>query len=250
MKTNIIRKPARRGMSATGGRRRSARIRILHADDQMLARMGVAALVASADDMEIVGEARNGRQAVELADALKPDVIIMDLMMPEMLGGEATRLIHEAHPEIKVLILTAYGTTVELSRAISDGACGVLFKEDADMNLIGVIRSVAAGHKAIPERLLSEIMEDGGLLNLTDRQVEILESIADGQSNSDIAKQFGLSEITIKKHLSAAFRCLGVANRSEAVALAMQKRVLRVGRNMTAGIFGRGIYNMQQLQYA
>ena len=227
MDTDIIRIPARQGMPNKRHQRRQdrRRIRILHADDQLLARMGVSALVATAGDMEIVGQASDGRQAVELADSLRPDVIIMDLMMPEMLGSEATRLIHESHPEIKILILTAYGFSAELSKAVVDGASGVVFKEKADMNLISTIRAVASGQKAIPERLLSQIEEDNALFKLTDRQIVILASVADGQSNSDIAKQLGLSEITIKKHLSAAFRCLGVANRSEAVALALQKRV-------------------------
>ena len=89
-----------------------SKIRILIADDHMLMRMGITALVNSTKDMTIIGEAKNGRQAVELADSLKPDVIIMDLMMPEMLGSEATRLIHEAHPEIRTVILTTYGTSV------------------------------------------------------------------------------------------------------------------------------------------
>ena len=202
------------------------KIRILVADDHMLMRMGISALVTSTHDMEIIGEAKNGRQTVELADTLNPDVIIMDLMMPEMLGSEATRIIHESHPDIKVLILTAYGTSVELAKAVSDGASSVVFKEKADMNLLGTIRDVAAGRKAIPQRLLSQIEEDNALFRLTDRQIGILASVAEGQSNSDIAKQFGLSEITIKKHLSAVFRSLGVANRSEAVALALQKRIL------------------------
>ncbi len=227
MNTDIIRIPARQGTPKQRRQRRQdrPRIRILHADDQLLARMGVAALVATAGDMEIVGQASDGRQAVELAESLKPDVVIMDLMMPEMLGSEATRLIHESHPEIKVLILTAYDTSVELSKAVADGASGVVFKNTVDMSLVGTIRSVAAGQKAIPERLLSQVEEDNAFFKLTDRQIGILASVAEGQSNSDIAKQFGLSEITIKKHLSSVFRCLGVANRSEAVALALQKRV-------------------------
>ena len=203
------------------------RIRILHADDHLLIRMGVSALVRTANDMEMVGEAMNGRQAVELADSLKPDVVIMDLMMPEMLGSEATRLIHESHPEIKVLVLTTRDTTLELGKAIMYGAAGVVFKEDVDRGLIWTIRSVAAGQKAIPAWLLSQIEEDNAFFNLTARQLDILDSIADGQSNLDIARQFGLTEVTIKKHLSAVFRCLGVANRSEAVALAMQKHVIK-----------------------
>lgn len=204
-----------------------SKIRILIADDHMLMRMGISALVTTTKDMEIVGEAKNGRQAVELADSLKPNVVIMDLMMPEMLGSEATKLIHEAHPEIKVVILTTYGTSVELAKAVSNGAVGVLLKDKVDMDLVNTIRFVVAGNQVVPTRLLQQIEQDRALSTLTERQLEILASVADGQSNSDIAKQFGLSEITIKKHLSAIFERLGVANRSEAVALALRKQMLK-----------------------
>ena len=204
-----------------------SKIRILIADDHMLMRRGISALVTTTKDMEIVGEAKNGRQAVELADSLKPNVVIMDLMMPEMLGSEATKLIHEAHPEIKVVILTTYGTSVELAKAVSNGAVGVLLKDKVDMDLVSTIRFVVAGNQVVPTRLLQQIEQDRALSTLTERQLEILASVADGQSNSDIAKQFGLSEITIKKHLSAIFERLGVANRSEAVALALRKQMLK-----------------------
>ena len=204
-----------------------SKIRILIADDHMLMRMGISALVTTTKDMEIVGEAKNGRQAVELADSLKPNVVIMDLMMPEMLGSEATKRIHEAHPEIKVVILTTYGTSVELAKAVSNGAVGVLLKDKVDMDLVSTIRFVVAGNQVVPTRLLQQIEQDRALSTLTERQLEILASVADGQSNSDIAKQFGLSEITIKKHLSAIFERLGVANRSEAVALALRKQMLK-----------------------
>ena len=201
--------------------------RILIADDHMLMRMGISALVTSTKDMEIVGEAKNGRQAVELADSLKPNVIIMDLMMPEMLGSEATKLIHDTHPEIKIVILTTFGTSVELAKAVTNGAVGILLKDKVDMDLVNTIRFVVDGNQVIPTRLLEQIEQDKALSNLTDRQLEVLASVAQGQSNSDIAKQFGLSEITIKKHLSAIFERLGVANRSEAVALALRKQMLK-----------------------
>ncbi|MBQ6137186.1 MAG: response regulator transcription factor [Kiritimatiellae bacterium] len=204
-----------------------SKIRILVADDHMLMRMGISALLTTTGDMEIVGEAKNGRQAVELAVKLKPDVIIMDLMMPEMLGSEATKLIHEAHPEIKIVILTTYGTSVELAKAVTNGAVGVLLKDKVDMDLVSTIRFVVAGNQVVPSRLLEQIEQDKALSTLTDRQLEILASVADGQSNADIAKQFGLSEITVKKHLSAIFERLGVANRSEAVALALRKQMLK-----------------------
>ena len=205
-----------------------SKIRILLADDHMLMRMGIATLVSTAKDMTVVGEACNGRQAVELAGSLRPDVVIMDLMMPEMSGGEATKAIHEAHPGIKIVILTTYGTSAELATAVTNGAVGILLKDKVEMDLLNTIRFVVAGHQAIPARLLAQIEEDREMGRLTDRQMEILASVAEGQSNADIALQFGLSEITVKKHLSAIFERLGVANRSEAVALAFRKQMLKV----------------------
>ena len=204
-----------------------SKIRILLADDHMLMRMGVSALVSTAKDMTVVGEARNGREAVELAGTLRPDVVIMDLMMPEMSGGEATKAIHEAHPGIKIVILTTYGTSAELATAVTNGAVGVLLKDKVEMDLLNTIRFVVEGNQVIPTRLLAQIEEDKAMGKLTDRQMEILASVAEGQSNADIALQFGLSEITVKKHLSAIFERLGVANRSEAVALAFRKQMLK-----------------------
>lgn len=204
------------------------KIRILIADDHMLMRMGVSALISSTADMEIVGEAKNGRQAAELAKTLKPDVVIMDLMMPEMLGSEATGMITAANPDIKVIVLTTYGSSIELAKAIQNGAVGILLKDKVDMDLVNTIRFVVAGNQVIPTRLLKQIEQDKALSQLTDRQLTILASVAQGQSNSDIAKSFGLSEITIKKHLSSIFERLGVANRSEAVALALRKQMLKV----------------------
>ena len=204
-----------------------SKIRILLADDHMLMRMGVSALVSTAKDMTVVGEACNGRQAVELAGSLRPDVVIMDLMMPEMSGGEATKAIHAAHPGIKIVILTTYGTSAELATAVTNGAVGVLLKDKVEMDLLNTIRFVVEGNQVIPTRLLAQIEEDKAMGKLTDRQMEILASVAEGQSNADIALQFGLSEITVKKHLSAIFERLGVANRSEAVALAFRKQMLK-----------------------
>ena len=204
------------------------RIRILHADDQMLSRMGVAALVATAGDMEIVGQARDGRQAVELADALKPDVVIMDLMMPEMSGGEATKAIHAAHPGIKIVILTTYGTSAELATAVTNGAVGVLLKDKVEMDLLNTIRFVVEGNQVIPTRLLAQIEEDKAMGKLTDRQMEILASVAEGQSNADIALQFGISENTVRTATSTIFAKLGVANRTEATAMALRKGLVKL----------------------
>ena len=204
------------------------KIRILIADDHMLMRMGISTLVSTDKNLAVVGEARNGREAVELAGSLRPDIVIMDLMMPEMSGGEATKAIHEAHPGIRIVILTTYGTSAELATAVTNGAVGVLLKDKVEMDLLNTIRSVVEGNRAIPARLLAQIEADKAIGKLTDRQMEILSSVAEGHSNADIALQFGLSEITVKKHLSAIFERLGVANRSEAVALAFRKQMLKV----------------------
>lgn len=201
--------------------------RVLIADDHMLMRMGIAALLTPLPDMEVVGEARNGRQAIEMVDALKPDVVIMDLVMPELSGSEATRLIHAAHPEARIVILTTYGTSAELARAVENGAVGILLKDAVDRNLIDTIRFVVAGNQVIPTHLLKQIEHDSAVPSLSMRKLEILSAVAQGQSNSDIAKKFGLSEITIKKHLSSIFESLGVSNRAEAVALALRKQMLK-----------------------
>ena len=206
---------------------KNPQIRILLADDHVLMRMGLSTLVACEEDMKIVGEARNGRQAVELAHALKPDIVIMDLMMPELGGAEATKLIHDAYPEIKIMVLTSFGTSKEMSDAITNGADGALMKDTAAEDLISAIRSIIAGERIIPDRLLRQAEEDNVSPKLSERHLEILSSIARGQSNSDIAKQFGLSEISIKKQLSKIFESLGVSNRSEAVALALRKQMLK-----------------------
>ena len=203
-----------------------SRIRILLAGDHMLIRMGISSLVTTANDMEIVGEAKNGRQAVELADSLRPDVVIMDLMMPKMPGSEAIRLIHNSHPEIKVIVLTSFATSKEMSEAIANGASGALMKDSSSNNLIAAIRAIVAGKRIIPDELLRQAEEDNAIPSLSKRHLEMLASVAQGQSNADIAKKLGLSEVTVKKHMTTIFERLGVVNRSEAVALALRKQIL------------------------
>ena len=202
-------------------------IRILLADDHVLMRMGLSTLISCEDDMSVVGEAKNGREALELAHALKPDIVIMDLMMPELSGAEAARLIRGTCPEVKIMVLTSYATSREMSEAITNGADGALMKDTAANDLIDAVRRIVAGEKLIPEQLQRQAEEDNAVLALSDRHREILKSVSRGYSNADIAKQLGLSEITIKKQLSAIFERLGVSNRSEAVALALSKQLLK-----------------------
>lgn len=203
-------------------------IRILIADDHSLMRFGLSSLIASEAGMSVVGEAEDGEAAVALARKVNPDVIIMDLMMPRKNGAEATRLIHEFLPDAKILILTSYGSSDELIQAVANGARGALLKDTAMDDLITAIRKVAAGKKSFPVHLQEFLSSETPPAELTDRQKDILTSVTRGLTNCDIAKQFGISEIGVKKHLSAIFEKLGVANRSEAVALALRKHLLDI----------------------
>ena len=203
-------------------------IRILIADDHSLMRFGLSSLIASETDMSVVGEAEDGESAVALALKLNPDVVIMDLMMPKKSGAEATRLIHESCPGIRTLILTSYGSSDELLQAVANGARGALLKDTAMDDLIAAIRKVAAGKKSFPIHLQEFLASEAAPTDLTDRQKDILTSVTRGLTNGDIAKQFGISEIGVKKHLSVIFEKLGVANRSEAVAIALRKHLLKI----------------------
>ena len=204
------------------------KIRILLADDHKLMRMGLTSLIAGERDMECVGEASNGIAAVEAAERLRPDVVIMDLMMPKMNGAEATRLIHEKLPDVRIVILTSYGTSREMSEAIANGASGTLMKDVATAELTRVIRAVAAGKTVITSQFQIMSRESQGVPQLTEHQKNILSSIAIGRTNADIAKEFGISQSTVKNIIMTIFSKLGAANRSEAVAIALRENLLKM----------------------
>lgn len=201
--------------------------RILIVDDHSLMRMGLSSLIASEKDMETVGEADNGQTAVELVRKLKPDIVIMDLMMPKTTGSEATRIIHEEFPEVKIIILTSFGSSAEMSQAIANGAVGTLMKDAATDDLVATIRAVAAGRTVISDALLRMAKEDASTLQLTDHQLEILRLVVNGYTNSDIAKHLSVSEITIKKTLQTIFSKIGASNRAEAVTITLQKHLIK-----------------------
>jgi len=201
--------------------------RILIVDDHSLMRMGLSSLIASEKDMEAVGEADNGQAAVELVRKLRPDVVIMDLMMPNVSGAEATRIIHEEYPDVKIVILTSYGSSAEMSLAISNGAVGTLMKDTATDDLVATVRAVAAGQTVIPEPLLRMAKEDAYAFHLTDHQREILSCVVKGLTNADIARLFGVTETTIKKTLQTTFARIGAFNRAEAVSIVLQKHLLK-----------------------
>ena len=204
------------------------KIRIVVADDHALMRVGLRSMLVLEDDMDVVGEASNGKDAVRLADELHPDVIIMDLMMPLIGGAEATRKIHQDDPKAKIIILTSYGSSDELLRAVSNGAVGVQPKEDPTENLIKSIRKVVRGETAFPaeiQRMLAAESSRDQLL--TDKQIHILRMVARGFSGKQIADTLEISESGVKKHLQHICAKIGAANRTEAVTLAIRKGLLR-----------------------
>ena len=203
------------------------KIRVLLADDHSLMRFGLTSLIDSEKDMSVVGAAKDGEEAVSLARQLKPDLIVMDLMMPELSGAEATRRIHEELPKTRILILTSYGTSADMMVAVTNGASGALLKDTATDKLVDAIRAVNAGKKVFPSHVLKLIRQDAGMPLLTDRQTAILASVTRGLTNADIARQFNITEIGVKKHLSAIFEKIGAANRTEAVSIALRKHLLK-----------------------
>ena len=201
--------------------------RILIADDHSLMRMGLASLIASEDDLETVGEAKNGKIAVELTRELKPDIVVMDLMMPELSGAEATKIIHDEMPEVKIIILTSFATSVEMSRAIANGAVGALIKDTATTELLKTIRAVAAGITVVDDELRQMAKADAPALKLTEHQREMLTYVVKGLSYPEIAKLFNIAEITVKSTMQVVFERIGAANRSEAIAIACQRHLLK-----------------------
>ena len=203
-------------------------IRVLIADDHAIVRTGLAALLDTEPGIEVVGEAADGAAAVKTALKLRPDVVIMDLMMPVMDGVEATGQIHAKLPETKVLLLTTSTVSGDLSKAIENGATGAITKSMDNDSLVRTIREVAAGRSAIAKEIAKIISKDPPVPKLTDRQYEILKYVVKGLSNGEIARQFDIAEITVKNHLTAIFNKLGVSNRSEAVAIALRKQLLKM----------------------
>ena len=202
-------------------------IRILIADDHGLMRMGLTTLMRFHKDLQVVGGAENGEEAVRLARKLKPDVVVMDLMMPVLDGLEATRLIHREFPDIRIMILTTFGSSADVTRAVNAGACGALVKGAPNDELISAIRTIAAGGTAFsPE--IETMLKAPQPPELTSRQREILEGIALGLASDAIAAKIGISADTVNQHLDAIRKKLGAANRTEAVAIALRKQLLKI----------------------
>ncbi len=203
-------------------------IRVLIADDHTIVRIGLRTLLGAEKDIEVVGEAKNGEMAVKEALRLRPDVVIMDLMMPKMDGAEATAVLHERLPETKVIILTTFGSSDGIAHAIESGAAGALMKTADDAALISTIRSVAGGKTVISPDIKRLLADDPPIPVLTTRQTEVLQSMMRGLTNRDIAKQLGIRQDGVNEHVAAILAKIGAANRTEAVAIALRKHLLKL----------------------
>ena len=202
-------------------------IRILIADDHAVVRRGLRSILQIEKDFQIVGEAANGIEAVEMARRLKPHVVIMDLIMPEKSGNEATAEILAELPQTRILLLTTFGTADDVAKALEAGATGALMKTSDESEIIAAIRTVATGGHAISDEIKRLMAENPPAPDLTPRQLEILNSMSRGYSNAEIAEVFGINEFTVREHVANIMAKLDASNRAEAVATALRKSLLK-----------------------
>ena len=204
------------------------KIRVLIADDHAIVRIGLAALLNAKNDIEVVGQAKDGRSAVAETLRLNPDIVIMDLMMPIMDGTAATAEIAVKRPGVKVIILTTFSTSDGIQYALDAGAVGALMKNEETGSLVDAIRRVSKGETVISPDVEALIRQDPTAAKLTPKQSKVLESLIRGLTNKDIAKILGITEGSVEEHITVIFTKLGAANRAEAVAIALRKHLLKI----------------------
>lgn len=204
-------------------------IRILIAEDHAVVRDGLAAVLKFAADMAVVGLARNGLEAIDQFRELQPDVVLMDLAMPELDGAGAILRIRGEFPDARILVLTTYDNDESVFRALENGAQGYLLKDCSTNDLLAAIRKIHAGGTHVSERAAARLAERamaGGALS--PREIEVLKWIAQGKSNKEIAALLFISEGTVKTHVLSIHEKLGVGDRTEAVVTAIKRGILRI----------------------
>ena len=205
-------------------------IHVLIADDHFVVRQGLVTMLVPRNGMVVVGEAATGQEAVNLARALQPDVILMDMIMPEMDGPEAITLIKKENPKARILVLSSFGDSKQVSEAIQAGASGYLLKDSSPDDLLQAIRSVYRGNLFLPQALAGELVQPQRAVvapdQLTERETDVLRLLVQGQSNKEIASNLNVSMTTVRSHVSNILMKLGVSNRTQAALVAQERRLL------------------------
>jgi DNA-binding NarL/FixJ family response regulator len=201
-------------------------IRILTVDDHPLLREGIAAVFEAQEDMTLVGQASNGREAVESFRRLRPDVTLMDLRMPDMSGIEAITAIRAEFPNARIIVLTTYAGDAQAAAALKAGAVGYLLKSLVRKELLETIRAVHGGKRRVPPEIATEIAEHVADDALTDRELDVLRRVAEGKSNKLIAAELEISEGTVKTHMKSILPKLDASDRTHAVMIALKRGIL------------------------
>jgi two-component system, NarL family, response regulator LiaR len=206
------------------------RIRILVVDDHAIVRKGIIAMLETEPDFEVIGECSNGEEAIQKSQAVNPDVILMDLVMPRIDGVEAIRAIKQTQPGVNILVLTSFGTADKVFPSLNAGAIGYLLKDSDPNELVQAIRKVYQGegwlHPAITRQVLTQFSQPAARApeeDLTERELEVLRSIAQGLSNQEIAKKMVVSEATVHTHVSRVLNKLNLNSRTQAALYALRK---------------------------
>jgi DNA-binding NarL/FixJ family response regulator len=203
-------------------------IRILTVDDHALLREGIAFLVKSQPDMELIAEASDGMEAIEQFRRHRPDITLMDLRMPNLNGTEAISRIRNEFPDAKIIVLSTYGGDVQVLRAIKAGARGYIVKGHVHRELLDAIRSVHAGHKRIPPEIAAELADHAGDDQLSSREIDVLRLIGAGNANKQIADKLSIGETTVKNHISNILSKLGANDRAHAVTIGLKRGIIEL----------------------
>ena len=207
---------------------KTATIRILVVDDHFMVRMGLVGALSRESDMKVVGEASNGREALEVFDKVHPTVTLMDGMLPDMHGVDVTRKILATHAGARVVLVSINDTAEDVHRAMEAGAWGYLPKSSERTEMVRAIRAVAAGERYLPAELARKLEERNRLTPLSERELDVLRLAAQGKGNKEIAGSLGVGEGTVKTHLSHILSKLGVPDRTRAVTLAIERGLIRL----------------------
>ena len=201
-------------------------IKVLTVDDHPVLREGIAAIIENHADIVLVGEAGNGREAIECFRRWHPDVTLMDLVMPEMNGIDATIAIRKEFPHARIVVLTTYKGDVQAAHALDAGACGYLLKSTLRKDLLDTIRRVHVGQRRIPPEIAMAMAEHHSSDTLSDRELEVLQQIAAGNANKNIAEHLSIAEDTVKGHVKAILAKLGANDRTHAVTIAIKRGII------------------------